>query len=170
MCAEYASRVPIDRLINIANPDGDRSDADVAAALGVHPRTLYTYGRYGIPVTSILPVSKALGVYPEQIYPDYYNHPHAEYPNYQATTKGTRKYPYPELTPRQLDLVQAVVQGRTVPEAAAHLGIAYKTAESHMSDARRRLSSPSFLHVCVYAVGAGLVSFDPSDLLTNRPT
>ena len=66
------------------------------------------------------------------------------------------------LTPRELDVVTLVGEGRANKEIARELGIGERTARTHVSSALRKLQLTSRTQLALWAVGERLVSVAPS--------
>ncbi|MBS1852875.1 MAG: response regulator transcription factor [Acidobacteria bacterium] len=76
------------------------------------------------------------------------------------TGRGTVQTGHPthnRLTPRELEIVQYVVEGKTSKEISALLGISLKTAETHRSNIMRKLNFHSVSQLVMYAVRNHLV-------------
>jgi len=67
-----------------------------------------------------------------------------------------------ELTPRELDVVTLVGEGRANKEIARELGIGERTARTHVSNILRKLGLTSRTQLALWAVGEGLVSVEAS--------
>lgn len=61
------------------------------------------------------------------------------------------------LTPRQRVVLRLVAEGKTTKQVAAELGVAVKTAESHRTQAMRRLGVHDTAGVVRYTVRTGLI-------------
>ncbi|HKA27518.1 MAG TPA: response regulator transcription factor [Gaiellaceae bacterium] len=64
------------------------------------------------------------------------------------------------LTPRELDVVNLVGEGKANKEIARELGIGERTARTHVSSALRKLQLTSRTQLALWAVGEGLASVD----------
>jgi DNA-binding NarL/FixJ family response regulator len=62
------------------------------------------------------------------------------------------------LTPRQREVLQLVIEGRTMKEIAARLGISTRTAESHKYEMMQGLGVESTAELIQYAIKLGLTS------------
>jgi DNA-binding NarL/FixJ family response regulator len=62
------------------------------------------------------------------------------------------------LTPRQREVLQLVIEGRTMKEVAARLGISTRTAESHKYEMMESLGVESTAELIQYAIKLGLTS------------
>ena len=71
------------------------------------------------------------------------------------------------LTPRELDVVTLVGEGRANKEIARELGIGERTARTHVSSALHKLQLTSRTQLALWAVGEGLVSVDSSPAHTT---
>jgi DNA-binding NarL/FixJ family response regulator len=67
-----------------------------------------------------------------------------------------------QLTPRELDVVTLVGEGRANKEIARTLGIGERTARTHVSNILRKLGLTSRTQLALWAVGEGLVSVEAS--------
>jgi DNA-binding NarL/FixJ family response regulator len=67
-----------------------------------------------------------------------------------------------ELTPRELDVVTLVGEGRPNKEIAQELGIGERTARTHVSNILRKLGLTSRTQLALWAVGERLVSVEAS--------
>jgi DNA-binding NarL/FixJ family response regulator len=65
-----------------------------------------------------------------------------------------------ELTPRELDVVGLVGEGKANKEIARHLGIGERTARTHVSNILRKLGLTSRTQLALWAVGERLVTVD----------
>ena len=63
-----------------------------------------------------------------------------------------------KLTPRQREVLQLIVEGRTMKEIAARLGISTRTAESHKYEMMESLGVESTAELIQYAFKLGLTS------------
>jgi DNA-binding NarL/FixJ family response regulator len=63
-----------------------------------------------------------------------------------------------QLTPRQREVLQLVIEGRTMKEIAARLGISMRTAESHKYEMMQGLGVESTAELIQYAIKLGLTS------------
>jgi two-component system NarL family response regulator len=68
-----------------------------------------------------------------------------------------------DLTPRQIEVLKLVADGRTYKEVAATLGIAERTVEYHMSEILSRLQLRNRAQVLAYAMRKGLLSSGAND-------
>jgi DNA-binding NarL/FixJ family response regulator len=68
-----------------------------------------------------------------------------------------------ELTPRELDVVSLVGEGRANKEIGAHLGISERTARTHVSNILRKLQLTSRTQLALWAVGEGVVTVGPDE-------
>jgi DNA-binding NarL/FixJ family response regulator len=66
------------------------------------------------------------------------------------------------LTPRELDVVALVGEGRANKEIARRLGIGERTARTHVSNVLHKLGLTSRTQLALWAVGERLVSVEPS--------
>lgn len=63
-----------------------------------------------------------------------------------------------KLTPRQREVLQLVIEGRTMKEIAARLGISTRTAESHKYEMMQGLGVGTTAELIQYAIKLGLTS------------
>jgi DNA-binding NarL/FixJ family response regulator len=63
-----------------------------------------------------------------------------------------------KLTPRQREVLQLVIEGRTMKEIAARLGISTRTAESHKYEMMQGLGVETTAELIQYALKLGLTS------------
>jgi DNA-binding NarL/FixJ family response regulator len=70
--------------------------------------------------------------------------------------------PLDQLTPRQREILQLVVEGRTTQQIATTLSIGIKTVETHRAQLMERLGIHDLLGLIRYAIRTGLIS--PLDL------
>jgi len=66
------------------------------------------------------------------------------------------------LTPRELDVVALVGEGRANKEIARQLGIGERTARTHVSNVLHKLGLTSRTQLALWAVGERLVSVEAS--------
>jgi DNA-binding NarL/FixJ family response regulator len=66
------------------------------------------------------------------------------------------------LTPRELDVVALVGEGRANKEIARQLGIGERTARTHVSNVLHKLGLTSRTQLALWAVGEQLVSVEAS--------
>lgn len=66
------------------------------------------------------------------------------------------------LTPRELDVVALVGEGRANKEIARQLGIGERTARTHVSNVLHKLGLTSRTQLALWAVGERLVSVEPT--------
>jgi DNA-binding NarL/FixJ family response regulator len=74
-------------------------------------------------------------------------------------TQGTEKL---TLTPRQREVLQLVIEGRTMKEIATRLGISSRTAESHKYEMMQGLGVETTAELIQYAVKLGLTQSSKS--------
>jgi DNA-binding NarL/FixJ family response regulator len=67
------------------------------------------------------------------------------------------------LTPRQRDVVRLIVEGCTMKQVAARLGISVRTAESHKYDMMEKLGVNSTAQLAQFSERLGLLSESPVD-------
>jgi DNA-binding NarL/FixJ family response regulator len=63
----------------------------------------------------------------------------------------------PALTPRQLDVLRLIAQGKRMKEIAADLGISVRTVEGHKSQLHIALGAESTADLIKFAIKQGLV-------------
>jgi DNA-binding NarL/FixJ family response regulator len=66
------------------------------------------------------------------------------------------------LTPREREVVQLLVEGKTTKEVAAVLGMSVKTAETHRSNIMRKLNFHSVSQLVLYAVRNNIIQVPSS--------
>jgi len=66
------------------------------------------------------------------------------------------------LTPRQIEILQHVVSGRSMKEIAFDLQLSVKTVEAHRAQIMERLGIRNLPQLVLFAVRRGLVTQDPS--------
>ena len=67
----------------------------------------------------------------------------------------------PTLSPRELEVVTLVVEGRTNHEIAANLHVSLRTAQAHVAASMRKLGAKSRTQLAVTALRRGLVPLHP---------
>jgi DNA-binding NarL/FixJ family response regulator len=65
------------------------------------------------------------------------------------------------LTPREREVVQLVVEGKSTKEVATALGLSVKTAETHRSNIMRKLDIHSVSDLVIYAIRNSIVYITP---------
>jgi DNA-binding NarL/FixJ family response regulator len=65
------------------------------------------------------------------------------------------------LTPREREVVQLVVEGKSTKEVATALGLSVKTAETHRSNIMRKLDIHSVSDLVIYAIRNSIVYVTP---------
>jgi DNA-binding CsgD family transcriptional regulator len=73
------------------------------------------------------------------------------------TAGGTPSREEQHLSRRERQIVELLIAGRSVKEAAAALGLSPRTAEGYLERLKRRFQQPRLLALVVYLVKAGLV-------------
>jgi DNA-binding NarL/FixJ family response regulator len=63
-----------------------------------------------------------------------------------------------KLTPRQREVLQLIIEGRTMKEIAARLGISTRTAESHKYEMMQGLGVENTAELIQYAIKLRLTS------------
>jgi DNA-binding NarL/FixJ family response regulator len=71
---------------------------------------------------------------------------------------GEKGAPWTQLTPRQREVVQLIVEGHNTKEIAYRLGLSVKTIEAHRQQAMNRLEIRDLVGLIRYALRFGLVS------------
>jgi DNA-binding NarL/FixJ family response regulator len=74
------------------------------------------------------------------------------------------------LTPRELQVLQALAEGRPVKEIAFCLGISPRTVTRHIANARGRVEARSTIHLVVIALNMGAIGVEcpKSTIVLNR--
>jgi DNA-binding NarL/FixJ family response regulator len=67
------------------------------------------------------------------------------------------------LSPRELEVVEQVVDGSTNQEIAARLGVSPRTIHAHVSSAMSKTRTRTRTQLAVYALRAGIVVLSPLD-------
>lgn len=70
-----------------------------------------------------------------------------------------------ELSPREIEVLELVVEGRTNKEIASRLGIAEDTVRNHLRNVLRKLQVQNRIQAAVYAVRQGLVDRRVNDTI-----
>jgi len=70
--------------------------------------------------------------------------------------------PPPRLTPRQLDVVGLLANGRTKKQVAVELRVSLRTVDGHISSIRRRLCAQTREQMVALAVALWLVEVEPA--------
>jgi len=66
--------------------------------------------------------------------------------------------PFPQLSPRQHEILQLIAKGSSTREIAQHLGLSVKTVETHRAQLMRRLDIRDVAGLVRYAIRAGFIS------------
>lgn len=77
-----------------------------------------------------------------------------------ARDSGENKIPNPELTPRQLEVLRLIADGKTTKDIARELQISVKTVESHRAQLMDRLNIHDVAGLVRHAIRVGLVTLD----------
>ena len=75
-----------------------------------------------------------------------------------ARTAGVDRTQTLRLTPRQREVLQLIIEGHTMKEIAARLGISTRTAETHKYEMMESLGVESTAELIQYAIKLGLTS------------
>jgi DNA-binding NarL/FixJ family response regulator len=75
----------------------------------------------------------------------------------------------PTLTPRELEVVQLLAEGKSTKEVAITLDLSVKTAETHRNNIMRKLGVHNLCHVVLYAVRNHIVQFSRFDSPIDSP-
>ncbi|MGH9182099.1 MAG: LuxR C-terminal-related transcriptional regulator [Acidimicrobiales bacterium] len=70
---------------------------------------------------------------------------------------GLRRADPVELTPRERDIVQLIVDGQSNKAVATSLGIAHQTAKNHVRHVMAKLAVNSRVQLCAWAIERGYV-------------
>ena len=68
---------------------------------------------------------------------------------------------FPDLTPREREIVQLLAEGKSTKEVASYLDLSVKTAETHCSNIMRKLDLHSVSELVLYAVRNNMVQVAP---------
>jgi DNA-binding NarL/FixJ family response regulator len=68
---------------------------------------------------------------------------------------------FPDLTPREREIVQLLAEGKSTKEVASYLDLSVKTAETHRSNIMRKLDLHSVSELVLYAVRNNMVQVAP---------
>jgi DNA-binding NarL/FixJ family response regulator len=68
---------------------------------------------------------------------------------------------FPDLTPREREIVQLLAEGKSTKEVAGYLDLSVKTAETHRSNIMRKLDLHSVSELVLYAVRNNMVQVAP---------
>ena len=71
--------------------------------------------------------------------------------------EGQQKKDIAQLTPRELEVLQLVAEGKTNKETAAELGISIKTVEKHREHLSAKLDLHDIAGLTRYAIAAGII-------------
>jgi DNA-binding NarL/FixJ family response regulator len=77
-----------------------------------------------------------------------------------ARDSGENRIPNPELTPRQLEVLRLIADGKTTKDIARELQISVKTVESHRAQLMDRLNIHDVAGLVRHAIRVGLVTLD----------
>jgi DNA-binding NarL/FixJ family response regulator len=66
--------------------------------------------------------------------------------------------PFPQLSPRQHEILQLIARGNSTREIAQHLGLSVKTVETHRAQLMRRLDIRDVAGLVRYAIRAGIIT------------
>ena len=78
----------------------------------------------------------------------------------EVGSKRGEEVPEDPLTPRELDVVKLIAEGKTTKEVAVILGCSVKTAETHRSNFMRKLHLHSVSEVVLYAIRNQIIRVD----------
>ncbi len=70
---------------------------------------------------------------------------------------GLSKAPHTSLTPREMEVLQLIAEGKANKETAAELGISLKTVEKHREHLMEKLDIHDTAGLTRYAIGAGII-------------
>lgn len=68
--------------------------------------------------------------------------------------------PFPQLSPRQHEILRLIAQGNSTRQIAQQLGLSVKTIETHRAQLMRRLDIRDVAGLVRYAIRAGIISAD----------
>ncbi len=76
----------------------------------------------------------------------------------RSLTSDAMQGPFPQLSPRQHEILQLIAQGNSTREIAQHLGLSVKTVETHRAQLMRRLDIREVAGLVRYAIRAGIIT------------
>lgn len=74
---------------------------------------------------------------------------------YQVAGRGR-----PVLSPRQIQVLQAIVDGYTIGQVGAQLGVTTKTVRNHLAAAYTRLDTDNLTHAVLLALRTGVLDLN----------
>ncbi len=76
----------------------------------------------------------------------------------RSQTGDALQGPFPQLSPRQHEILQFIAKGNSTREIAQHLGLSVKTVETHRAQLMRRLDIREVAGLVRYAIRAGIIT------------
>jgi len=76
----------------------------------------------------------------------------------RSLTDDAAQGPFPQLSPRQHEILQLIARGNSTREIAQHLGLSVKTVETHRAQLMRRLDIREVAGLVRYAIRAGIIT------------
>lgn len=76
----------------------------------------------------------------------------------RSLTGDALQGPFPQLSPRQHEILQLIAGGNSTREIAQHLGLSVKTVETHRAQLMRRLDIRDVAGLVRYAIRAGIIT------------
>ena len=76
----------------------------------------------------------------------------------RSITGDALQGPFPQLSPRQHEILQLIAKGNSTREIAQHLGLSVKTVETHRAQLMRRLDIRDVAGLVRYAIRAGIIT------------
>ena len=73
--------------------------------------------------------------------------------------KSDRAEQFEKLTPREVEILTLLAEGRNNPEVASDLDISRRTVENHRKNINRKLRIEHFRDIIKYALAFGLIPF-----------
>ena len=75
---------------------------------------------------------------------------------------------FPELSPREREIVAAIARGLNNRAIAAHIGIAQQTVKNHLSSIFQKLNVRSRVQLAMLAIERGIVELDGNEAAEAR--
>jgi DNA-binding NarL/FixJ family response regulator len=87
-----------------------------------------------------------------------------------GSTIPSRNTPLPVLTPREIEVLQLIAQGKMNKEVADALGISVKTVEKHRQSLMDKLNIREAASLTRYAIARGMIACDRPRLVPSEET